>query len=235
MQVDRYEMRRLKLLALRDRDFGRSNSALARKIGKDASYVARMLYPIGKHGKKRIGEEVLDSIERAFAWPRGWMDADAPLPAPQPEDIRRTNLQRWVHAHSIPTPERDNLLRLAAAGAFSAAEARRLEQDYHMGDGYLDAPWVPHRASAAQPVPAANRAAPRPQAEPVWDGAFFARARNGALNDELSELSMLSADLRHILMVYSEGSAARQEAMRQVAQLPEPDVSILLATIQALK
>jgi hypothetical protein len=55
------------------------------------------------------------------------------------------------------------------------------------------------------------------------------------LNDELSELSMLSADLRYILMVYSEGSAARQEAMRQVAQLPEPDVSILLATIQALK
>ncbi len=225
--MDRYELRRLKLLALRDRDFGRSNSALARKIGKDASYVARMLYPVGKHGKKRIGEEVLDSIERAFTWPRGWMDAEAPLPAPHPEEIRRTNLQRWLHAHAIPAPERDNLLRLAAAGAFSVAEARRLEQDYHMGDGYLDAPWVPRCAAAAQPVPAANRPAALARGEPVWDGAFFARARNGALNDELRVLSMLS--------VYSEGSAARQEAMRQVAQLPEPDVSILLATIQALK
>ncbi|CAN0620452.1 conserved protein of unknown function [Burkholderia multivorans] len=78
--MDKFEHRRLRLLTVRDRDLGGSTSALANKIGRSASYVSRMLYPDGKDGKKRIAEDMVEVIEAAFGWGRGWMDSDAPIP-----------------------------------------------------------------------------------------------------------------------------------------------------------
>lgn len=72
--MDKYERRRLRLLDLRNTLCDHNSAELARKIGREASYVTRMLYPEGKSGKKRIGDDMMEIIEKAFGLPRGWMD-----------------------------------------------------------------------------------------------------------------------------------------------------------------
>ena len=74
--MDRFDTRRLRLIELRDARCDGSSADLARAIGRDQSYVSRMLYPEGKAGKKRIGEEMASIIEQAFDLPRGWMDGE---------------------------------------------------------------------------------------------------------------------------------------------------------------
>ncbi|POR52789.1 hypothetical protein B0G62_10486 [Paraburkholderia eburnea] len=54
---------------------GGSAAELARRIEREASYVTRMLYPPGKNGRKRIGEELVEIIETVFGKPRGWLDS----------------------------------------------------------------------------------------------------------------------------------------------------------------
>jgi len=64
--VNKFEARRLALADLINR-FGRGGVArVAEVIGKDASYVSRMLYEVGKPGKKRIGEESWDVLLLKF-------------------------------------------------------------------------------------------------------------------------------------------------------------------------
>ncbi|WP_297487161.1 S24 family peptidase [Ferrovum sp.] len=73
--MDKYEHRRLKVLELRDNLCNGNSAELARRIGREPSYVARMIYPEGKTGKKRIADNMVDVIESAFNLPRGWLDA----------------------------------------------------------------------------------------------------------------------------------------------------------------
>lgn len=73
--MDKYEIRRQNLMALRDNKASGSAAALARLIGREASYVTRMLYPEGKPGKKRIGEDMAGAIEAALSLPKGSLDA----------------------------------------------------------------------------------------------------------------------------------------------------------------
>ena len=47
---------------------------VARTLGREPSYVSRMLYPEGKKAKKRIADEMVELIESSFNLPRGWMD-----------------------------------------------------------------------------------------------------------------------------------------------------------------
>lgn len=64
--MDKYEQRRLALKALAD-ELGRGGvAAIAARIGKDASYVSRMLYEPGKAGRKRIGEDMLGLLADAY-------------------------------------------------------------------------------------------------------------------------------------------------------------------------
>lgn len=72
--MDKYERRRLRLLALRDERCDGKSAVLARKIEREASYVTRMLYPEGKAGRKRISDDMMEIIEKAFDLPRGWLD-----------------------------------------------------------------------------------------------------------------------------------------------------------------
>lgn len=72
--MDKYEQRRLRLEEIRDRFCNGKASELARRIEREPSYVSRMLYPEGKKGKKRIADEMIEIIEKAFNLPRGWMD-----------------------------------------------------------------------------------------------------------------------------------------------------------------
>lgn len=70
------EQTRLKTLlaAVRDRFCGGNAAALARKIGKDATYVNRLFYPQDKKGAKGVGPEITSSCSAAFGLPRGFWE-----------------------------------------------------------------------------------------------------------------------------------------------------------------
>lgn len=72
--MDKYERRRQRLLILKKTRCDDNAAELARVIGREPSYVTRMLYPDGKAGKKRIGDDMMELIESKFELPRGWMD-----------------------------------------------------------------------------------------------------------------------------------------------------------------
>lgn len=69
--MDKYEERRIALKTLRDRIGYGAIRVIAEKIGKDSSYVSRMLYPSTKRGYKRIGEDSVEELDRAFP---GWLE-----------------------------------------------------------------------------------------------------------------------------------------------------------------
>ncbi len=71
--MDKYEKRRLALRRLAD-NFGHGGIAkIAQEIGKEPNYVSRMLYPAGKPGRKRIGEDSVEILNEKFP---GWLDDD---------------------------------------------------------------------------------------------------------------------------------------------------------------
>ena len=99
--MDKYEKRRLKLIDLINNECGEVNAELARRIGRDPSYVNRMLYPEGKKGKKRIADDMIEVIEKAFNLPRGWLDGienDAVNIEPAAGLRGRVPLISWVQA-----------------------------------------------------------------------------------------------------------------------------------------
>ncbi len=75
--MDKYEQRRLRLIQIRDELCGGKAVDVARRIEREPSYVSRMLYEDGKKGKKRIADDMVEVIEKAFSLPRGWMDGIA--------------------------------------------------------------------------------------------------------------------------------------------------------------
>jgi len=75
--MDKFEIRRLNLRAVIRSHCDGKAVTLANKIGREASYVSRMLAPDGKKGKKRIGEDMRDFIESALMLPKGWLDTEA--------------------------------------------------------------------------------------------------------------------------------------------------------------
>jgi hypothetical protein len=75
--MDKFEIRRLNLQALLRTHCQGKAAALADKIGRSPSYISRMLYPEGKTGKKRIGEDMRNLIEDTLALARGTLDDEA--------------------------------------------------------------------------------------------------------------------------------------------------------------
>lgn len=75
--MDKYEIRRLNLLKIKNELCDGVGANLARKISREPSYVSRMLYPDGKKAKKRIADDMVELIENAFNLPRGWLDGYA--------------------------------------------------------------------------------------------------------------------------------------------------------------
>lgn len=75
--MDKYEKRRLRLMQIRDEMCGGKAVEVARKIEREPSYVSRMLYDETKKGRKRIADDMVEIIEKAFSLPRGWMDGIA--------------------------------------------------------------------------------------------------------------------------------------------------------------
>ena len=72
--MDKYEVRRQKLIELKDKYCDGKISLLAERMGKNASYVSRLLYEEGKKAKKNIADRAVSDIETAFKLPRGWLD-----------------------------------------------------------------------------------------------------------------------------------------------------------------
>lgn len=90
-QMDKFEQRRQALRALVD-SLGRGGiSAVAKKINKEASYVSRMLYPEGKSGMKRIGEDTVELLREEYP---GFFTATGGL-----EDVDADTV-----THSVPRP-----------------------------------------------------------------------------------------------------------------------------------
>lgn len=64
--MDKYERRRqILLLILSERCNGKI-AELALKLGRVDNYVGRMLYEVGKAGKKRIGDDMAELIAKTF-------------------------------------------------------------------------------------------------------------------------------------------------------------------------
>jgi phage repressor protein C with HTH and peptisase S24 domain len=76
-------------------------------------------------------------------------------------EIRRENLRRWVAENGTPAKEKSLFSQLKANASFGERVARRLEQQYGMGAGYLDqdpnVPTSPVVRHAADLVPGARR------------------------------------------------------------------------------
>lgn len=64
--MDKYELRRQKLIELMNVHCNGKVTELAKKLNRSDSYVARMLYEDGKAGKKRIGEDMAELIAKSF-------------------------------------------------------------------------------------------------------------------------------------------------------------------------
>lgn len=72
--MDKFEHRRIALERLVT-SLGRGGIAqVAGKIGKEPNYVSRMLYVEGKAGRKRIGEDSVEQLDKAYP---GWMASSA--------------------------------------------------------------------------------------------------------------------------------------------------------------
>ncbi len=124
--MDKFEIRRLNLQAVLRTHCNGKAAALADKIGGAPSYVSRMLYPEGKRGKKRIGEDMRDRIEDALALPRGYMD-----------DVARAAAEVGASAEAeestrpTPSPALSHLVDVSAEGVtierFDAEELKIVE------------------------------------------------------------------------------------------------------------
>lgn len=123
--MDKYEKRRRRLTKLRDEMCGGKAAELARRIGREPSYVSRMLYPEGKAGKKRIADDMMEVIESAFKLPRGWLD--------QINDLDIAEAQKALN----PTPEEEELVRLFRS--LPSEEAQRFIDDMRKAKIHYDA------------------------------------------------------------------------------------------------
>lgn len=72
--MDKTERWQLLLGHIRDAFCGGNQAELARRIGKDATYVNRLFYPPGKAGAKRVGPEIMEACNTAFPLPPGFWD-----------------------------------------------------------------------------------------------------------------------------------------------------------------
>ena len=63
-------------------------------------------------------------------------------------ETRRENLRRWIAEHGTPAKEKSLFSQLKSNGSFGERVARRLEEQYKMGPGYLDR--LPERREAGE-------------------------------------------------------------------------------------
>lgn len=72
--MDKYEIRRLNLARLKREYCGGKQAELARKLGRKASYVSRMLSDPNNPSHRKIGDNMVDDICAAFGLHYSWLD-----------------------------------------------------------------------------------------------------------------------------------------------------------------
>jgi len=124
--MDKFERRRQALIRLKE-DLGWGAIAkIAAAIGKEPSYVSRMLYPDGKAGRKRIGEDSAELLSRHFP---GWLEeAEHSSAVAQPPKLEAIAGKAWPFP-SLPEREvrslsSDDLKRLEGAIALAMAQLK---------------------------------------------------------------------------------------------------------------
>lgn len=81
------------LREIKDRLCGGNAAELARRIGKDPTYINRLFYEKSKSGHKGIGLEIMDVCSREFFLPKGFWDRSAQGDEPY--------LEEWEVARSL--------------------------------------------------------------------------------------------------------------------------------------
>ena len=72
--MDKYDRLQALMLGIKERYCGGTAAELARKLGRDASYVNRLFYARGKNGAKGIGPDIMERASEVFALPRGFWE-----------------------------------------------------------------------------------------------------------------------------------------------------------------
>lgn len=109
--MDKFEARRHALKRLVE-GFGHGGIArVAAAINKEPNYVSRMLYPPGKPGRKRIGEDSVDALDSAYP---GWLSA--PQSASSTDVIElATVVERLTSSGKMQPQELQNLIAMLKA------------------------------------------------------------------------------------------------------------------------
>lgn len=94
--MDKFTNHQLLLMQVRDFYCKGKAAELARRIGKDGTYVHRLFYPIGKKGGKGVGLEIMTACSTAFDLPPGYWEGQATY-AP-PHDTKATENKPTSHA-----------------------------------------------------------------------------------------------------------------------------------------
>lgn len=123
-ETELFEKRRQKLAELVARY--ETQEEFARAIGKDKSYVSRMLYPPSKSGYKRIGDKMVLAIQDALGLPAGWMDGIVESEIPQPSRSYKVEVLDVEASAGAGVVVLDEFIETITAIEYSDEEAKRL-------------------------------------------------------------------------------------------------------------
>lgn len=123
-ETELFEKRRQKLAELVARY--ETQEEFARAIGKDKSYVSRMLYPPSKSGYKRIGDKMVLAIQDALGLPAGWMDGIVESEIPQPCRSYKVEVLDVEASAGTGVMVLDEFIETITAIEYSDEEAKRL-------------------------------------------------------------------------------------------------------------
>lgn len=153
--MDKFESRRLLLQELVDGMGRGSIAAIAKKIGKEPSYVSRMLYPEGKAGKKRIGEDSAEVLTKAYP---AFFTGTKSLIGSSPEPVTVTNTPLPLNAAYSDTSselgeriELKTMREIPVVGEVRGGDDGYLDEFQYPvghGEGYVDYPTTDPNAYA---------------------------------------------------------------------------------------
>ena len=96
--MNKREFRRQRLQTLIDDRFNGVVADFARAVGKDQTYIARMLYPEDKPQAKSIGEKIIADISSALGIKAGWFDSNDDLPSIEIQPKYRIEILNEIEA-----------------------------------------------------------------------------------------------------------------------------------------
>ena len=129
----------LLLAKLRDERCEGNAAALARKIGKDPTYINRLFYPPEKPGAKKIGTTIMDACTEAFGLHPGFWDG-VPAPGSSEKSSELDKSRQASHittASDIVIPQYDAGGSMGEGGKLLLADQPGLIKSWH-----VDQEWV---------------------------------------------------------------------------------------------